>query len=105
MAVLAGLAAFMKDLPIIGVYLSFIFTALTLLAWFELLTKFPKQSGTSRLVWFENLLTIGVLGLVLYLVGEWLFFARGSRLGVLRSPHDSSRTEFFSSLAFTNSAR
>jgi len=83
MAVLAALAAFMKDLQIIGGYLSFIFTALTLLVWMELLTKFPKQSGTGRLFWFENLLTIGVLGLVIYLVGELLVAARGTHFGLV----------------------
>jgi hypothetical protein len=83
MAILSGLAAFMKDLQVVGGYLSFVFTALTVLVWFELLTKFPKHTGTSRLVWFENLLTISVLGLVIYLVGEWLIFARGARLGLV----------------------
>jgi len=49
----------------------------------EVLTKFPKQTGTNRLAWFENLMTIGVLGLVVWLVGAWLVSARASHLGLV----------------------
>jgi len=80
MAVLAGLAAFTKDLRVVGGYLSFVFIALTLLVWFELLGKFPKHTHTGVLFWFENLLSIGILGLAAYLVVGVLLFYRDSHL-------------------------
>src|SRR5438445_3883918 len=67
MAVFTALAAFTKDLQAVGGYLSFTFIAATVLVWFELLRKFPKQSGTGTLFWFENLMSIGILGLAAYL--------------------------------------
>jgi hypothetical protein len=48
MAVFTALAAFTKDLDVVGGYLSFTFIAATVLVWFELLGKFPKQSGRER---------------------------------------------------------
>jgi hypothetical protein len=72
MAVLTGLAAFTKDLQVVGGYLSFVFIALTILVWFELLSKF----------WFENLLSIGILGLAAYWIVGVLLFARDTRSGV-----------------------
>ncbi len=76
MAVFTALAAFTKDLQAVGGYLSFTFIAATVLVWFELLRKFPKQSGTGTLFWFENLMSIGILGLAAYLVVGVLLFAR-----------------------------
>jgi hypothetical protein len=76
LAFFAALTAFAKQLDYVGGFVSFIFLSCTVLVWLEILPRFPSASGTSRLTWFENLLTIGVVGLAVYWVLTWLLFYR-----------------------------
>lgn len=84
--IFAALTLFSSNLPFkgLGYLLAFVFLSATLLLWVELLVRFPSQRGNWRLVWFENLLSFGVAGLVAYwLVGfrpiwrKGLFFLIG----------------------------
>jgi len=74
LGVFTALTVFSANLPfkIMGYALSFIFFAVTLLVWIELLEKFPKGKANWRLRLFENLLSYSVLGIFLY----WLLAYR-----------------------------
>jgi hypothetical protein len=78
LGIFAALAAFSTTLPIPGAayFLSFIFLFGTVLIWWELLRGFsarvPTKGGGGALIWFENVMTIGVFALILY----WLIAFR-----------------------------
>ena len=48
-----------------------IFLAMSLLIWVEVFSRFPDKGGSSRLQWFENLLSFAMLGMVVYWVFEF----------------------------------
>jgi hypothetical protein len=58
------------NLLFVATFLSFLFLLLTILLWFELISKFPKN-GSTNLGWFEAILGICVLGLIFYWIVEY----------------------------------
>jgi len=54
----------------VATFLSFLFMLLTLLLWWELIGKFPKN-GSASLSWFESILGICILGLIFYWIVEY----------------------------------
>jgi len=57
--------SFNLKLSLFGYGLSFLFLAMTVLLWLELISKFPPK-GSGILGWFESILGIAVLGLIAY---------------------------------------
>ena len=51
--------------------LSFVFTLLVVILWIELLSKFPSGSGDWRIAAFEELLSLAVIGLVVYVLVDY----------------------------------
>lgn len=68
LGVFTALTVFAANLRLqpFGQVLSFLFMSLTILVWFELWGRFPNERGNWTLTWFENLLFITVLAVVLY---------------------------------------
>jgi len=68
LGVFTALTVFSASLPLraLGSVLSFLFMAMTVLLWLELLERFPAKTTGWRMNWFEILLTFTVLVLVLY---------------------------------------
>jgi len=68
LGVFTALTVFTSNLPLkpVGQGLSFIFLALTLLIWTELVQKFPSGTSTWRLILFENLILFCVFGVFAY---------------------------------------
>jgi len=56
----------------IGYALSFLFMAITIIVWMELLERFPKGESTWRFKTFENLLNYSFFGIIFY----WLISYR-----------------------------
>ena len=46
--------------------MSFMFMTLTVLLWLELWSKFPSESGDWKITWFENILFLTVLAILVY---------------------------------------
>ena len=61
------LAVFSNNLQLkgIGYFLSFLFVAAMVLIWLELWARFPTK-GSEKLVWFENIISVATLGVVVY---------------------------------------
>jgi hypothetical protein len=68
LGVFTALTVFSAGLPLraLGTVLSFLFMAITVLLWFELLERFPAKTAGWRMNLFEILLTLTVLVLLLY---------------------------------------
>jgi hypothetical protein len=68
LGVLVALTVFASNLPLkpIGYGLSFMFLTMAVLIWLELWGRFPSGSGTALLFWFENVLSLTILGIVVY---------------------------------------
>ena len=49
-----------------GYTLSFMFMTLTVILWLELWGKFPSESGDWKITWFENILFLTVLAILVY---------------------------------------
>jgi hypothetical protein len=69
LGVFTALAVFARGLPLSGMgqLLSFLFMTLTILLWLELMSQYPVPAST-RLMWFENLVTFSVM----VTAGYWL---------------------------------
>ena len=57
---------------VFGNFLSALFLTLTLLVLFELSERFPPKMGTSRMYWFESVMSLSVL----FLAAHWLLTVR-----------------------------
>ena len=73
LGVFTALSVFSTNLALkpYGYVLSFAFMTLTILLWLELWGKYPAKSGSWRLYWFENILFLTVLAVVLYWLLEF----------------------------------
>jgi hypothetical protein len=74
LGVFTALTVFTTNLPLkpIGYLLSFVFLALSLIVWIELLERFPRGEATWKLRVFESLLAYSFMGIFLY----WLLAYR-----------------------------
>jgi hypothetical protein len=70
------------SLPPFNSWLSFMLMAATVFLWLELVGKFPSGRGSQLLVWFENILTLTTIFLILY----WLVAYRSEWRGLLPIP-------------------
>jgi hypothetical protein len=50
----------------IGYVLSFLFLSTTILLWLELWARFPSKFATTRLIWFENILSYSIMAVIAY---------------------------------------
>lgn len=68
LGVFTAITVFVSELrlQIFGYVLSFAFMAVTVILWLELWGKFPSGKGDWKLIWFENILTLTVMALILY---------------------------------------
>jgi hypothetical protein len=68
LGVFTALTIFASNLPVkpLGGMISFLFMTLTIILWFELWARFPSKRGEWRIVWFESILGITILILVIY---------------------------------------
>lgn len=67
LGIFTALTVFSSNLSLkwIGYILSFLFLSTTILIWLELWAKFPK-SATTRLMWFENILSYSIMAVIAY---------------------------------------
>jgi hypothetical protein len=80
LGVFTALTVFAANLPLrpLGSMLSFLFMALTVTLWLELLERFPSKAAGWRMDWFETLLSFTVF--ILYSIG-WSISARSGNTG------------------------
>lgn len=68
LGVFIALTVFARSLPILvpAVTLSFLFLMLAGFVWLELFARFPAKVAGWRLIWFENIMSLALLLLVIY---------------------------------------
>jgi hypothetical protein len=68
LGVFTAITVFVGELRLqaFGYALSFMFMTLTVLLWLELWSKFPSESGDWKITWFENILFLTVLAILVY---------------------------------------
>lgn len=68
LGVFTAITVFVGELRLqaFGYALSFMFMTLTVILWLELWGKFPSESGDWKITWFENILFLAVLAILVY---------------------------------------
>ena len=70
LGIFTAITMFVSELRLqaFGYALSFMFMTLTVILWLELWGKFPSEAGDWKITWFENILSVTVLALLIYWV-------------------------------------
>jgi len=73
LGIFTALSVFSSNLALkpLGGFLSLLFLTLTVLIWLEVWQRFPSKSGSARLSWFENILSVTIFLVIFYWLLEF----------------------------------